>query len=145
MKIQKIALLAMMLVTFATGCGDGRDYSGVIATAMQSRKQAYDTACTVIHDHNRTIIQVSLPTFASEMRKIDVSECPGDFRDAWKDYLDTVDNAVRKNESFGYVSLGGGEREQWAIPLDHNGVEYQGVWGALSGAVDAHPAPPKPN
>ena len=106
MKIQKIASLTVMLAVFAAGCNDTRDYSGVIATAMRSRQQAYQTASTVIHNERRTIVQVSLPTFAAEMRKIDISGCPRDFRTAWNSYLEKVDDAVRKNESFGYVLQG---------------------------------------
>jgi hypothetical protein len=152
MKIQNIASLALLLVAFATGCNDTRDYSGVIATAMQSRQQAYETAKTVIHNQGRTIVQVSLPVFAAEMRKIDVSGCPGDFRAAWNGYLDKVDNAVRKNDSFGYVEsfrygnatvMPGGGQDKWGIPLDHNGMEFRAVWEPLSDSADRHKALPK--
>jgi hypothetical protein len=148
MKIPNLAVLAMLLVACAAGCNDTRDYSGVIATAMQSRKQAFETAKTVIHNQGRTIVQVSLPVFAGEMRKIDVSGCPRDFRTAWNSYLDTLDTAVRKKESLGYVESFGHvyllhEHDKWGIPLDHNGMEFRSVWEPLNDSVDRHKAPPK--
>lgn len=143
-----------MLVIFSAGCNDTRDYSGVIAAAMDGRQQAYQTATTEIENQGRTIVQVSLPVFATEMRKIDVSACPRDFRTAWNNYLDAVDNAVRKNESFGYVksfrvkgvgivNVKANQGGKWKIALDNNGMEFRGVSEPLSDAVEIHKAPPK--
>ena len=142
MKVPIIALLALVLTIFPTGCSHQppHDYSGAVAAAMQGRRQAYKDATTEIPRRGNSVFQVSLPAFVAGMRKLDVSDCPADFRAAWNDYLDVADKSARTGASFGYTALAGtaGVRRDGDIPLDYNGMDFNNVSGPLLDAADKY-------
>jgi hypothetical protein len=109
---------------------------------MQGRRQAYKNATTELPRRGNNIIQVSLPVFVAEMRKLDVSTCPRDFRAAWKDYIGVAEKSARAGAGFGYTALAGaaGVKRDGDIPLDYNGMEYRGVSEPLLDAADKYKA-----
>lgn len=117
-----------------------QNYLKAITAAMQSRREAYTTATTTIPNHGNTIYQVSLTVFVAEMRKIDVSACPNDFRAAWNGYLNLVEDRERKNPAYGYTALGSANagHGQWDIPLDNEGMEFINAAGRLNDAVEKY-------
>jgi hypothetical protein len=137
MKSQLLARLTVSLAILGAGCGQARDYSKPVAAAMDARQQAYAKATTSTSDHGRTIITVALADFEAEMRKLDVAECPSDFRDAWTSYLNLLDVRVKREPVLRYVSLGGSSH-QWEVSLDVNGMEFRDVWEQLNDAAQKY-------
>jgi hypothetical protein len=142
MKSQHLASLALPLAILGVGCGPDRDYSKPVTAAMDGRQQAYARATTTRPDRGRTIVTVALGDFDAEMQKLDIAECPSDFRNAWTGYLNLLDARVKKDPVLRYVALGGASR-QWEVSLDVNGMEFRDVWEQLNNVAQKY-KPPQP-
>jgi hypothetical protein len=137
MRIRNFALLAVWLAVFGVGCGDSRDYSLVVAGAMEGGQAGYTNSITTIANRGNTIFQVSLTNFVGEMRKVDVSGCPCDFREAWDGYIKVVEDHEVKEPVLRYTALGqrNAVRVKWDVPLDNNGMEFRNAWEQLDDAA----------
>lgn len=114
--MKQLMILATLLVVLSAGCSPDVGYRNAIQRVFDER---FDAMRKSARDGNlktrNGVASINRKKFVSEIEKINVSDCPKEFRTAWADYV--IANRTFSNSQTGFGDLIGVAILGYASPL----------------------------